>query len=61
MNIGIIIVILIEAIFFLTPVGKIINIVPLNFGYIFIILVLNLISFAMYEILKPTLKLIFKD
>ena len=61
MNIGIVIVILIESIFFLTPVGKIINIVPLNLGYIFIIFILNIISFAVYEILKPTLKMLFKD
>ena len=61
MNIGIIIVILVESVFFLTPIGKIINIVPLNFNYIFIILLLNIISFVMYEVLKPTLRKMFKD
>jgi len=61
MNIGIVIVLIIEAVFFLTPVGKIIDIVPLEFGHIMIIFFINMLSFIIYELLKPTLKILFKD
>ena len=61
MNIGIVIVLIIEAVFFLTPVGKIINIVPLEFGHVMIIFFINILSFIIYELLKPTLKILFRD
>lgn len=61
MNIGLIIVIMIELLFFVTPVGKIIDIASINFEQILLVLVINVISFAVYELLKPVLVKKFRD
>lgn len=61
MNIGLIIVILIELLFFITPVGKVIDIASINMEQILMVLIVNVISFAVYELLKPLLVNKFKD
>ena len=61
MNIGLVIVILIELLFFITPIGKIINIVSLNLSQISIVLIINIVSFIVYELLKPVLVRKFRD
>lgn len=61
MNIGILVVLAVEAIFFLTPVGKIIDIVPIQINLILIVAAFNLLGFVFYELGKPLLKKLFKD
>ena len=61
MNIGLLIVLLIEALMFLTPIGSFIGIVKLDLILIIKILLFNLFGFILYEIGKPVLKKYFKD
>ena len=61
MNIGLLIVLLVEAAFFFTPVGKIISIASINPTTILVVIGINCISFIIYEILKPVLRNVFDD
>ena len=61
MNIGLIIVVIVELIFFMTPVGKIIDIERLNLSQISLVVVVNALSFIIYEMLKPILVKNFED
>jgi len=61
MNIGLLVVILVEAVFFITPVGRVIDIASLSIKQISIVLLINMISFIAYELLKPVLVKKFKD
>lgn len=61
MNIGLIIIILVEFIFFATPLGSVINIVKLNLNQILLVFIVNAISFILYELMKPVLVKNFKD
>ncbi len=61
LNIGLLILLAIEAIVFLTPVGNLIKIETLSINVIIKILLFNLTAFAIYELSKPILKKIFKD
>lgn len=61
MNIGLIVVILIELLVFLTPIGNIIKIVKIDFLTIIIVAMFNLLGLLLYEIAKPILRKIFKD
>lgn len=61
MNMGILGVIIIEAIVFFTPVGKIINVASVNWSIILVVVLANLFSFIIYELAKPILVKIFND
>ena len=61
MNIGLFVVILIELIVFLTPIGNWINLVSLEVSLIIKIVGFNLIGYFLYEISKPILSRLFKD
>ncbi len=61
MNLGIIGVILVEIIFFFTPVGRLINIASINWSVSIIIILFNLLAFIVYELAKPILVHLFKD
>ncbi len=61
MNIGLVIVIVIELLFFITPVGQLINVETLNIRLLLIVVGLNLISFLCYEVIKPILRKLLKD
>ena len=61
MNIGLIIVVLIELIVFATPVGRLINVTTISMSLLLKVVIFNFLSFIMYEISKPILKHIFKD
>ena len=61
MNIGLIIIILIEMLFFLTPIGSIIDIVRVDNNILIKVALLNILTFIIYELLKPVLKKVFKD
>ena len=61
MNMGILGVIIIEAIVFFTPIGKIINVASVNWSIVLIVILANLLSFLIYEFAKPILVRLFKD
>ena len=61
LNLGIIILIIIELLVFLTPVGKLINIVRVDTQLILITLFFNTAGFFAYEGIKPILVKLFKD
>ncbi len=60
-NIGISILLIIEALVFLTPVGNIINIVVVDIKTILLVVLFNLFAFIIYEISKVRVAKIFKD
>lgn len=61
MNIGLIVVAFVEILFFLTPIGKFINIVEIKLLPLLIVLCFNMSGLLLYEIGKPILKRLFKD
>lgn len=60
-NIGLLILIAMESIVFLTPLGSVLSVEFVGVKTIGIVAGLNLISFALYELAKPILKKFFKD
>ncbi len=60
-NIGIFIILLVEAIFFLTPLRQFIGIVKLPISLMLIIIICNMVVFFIYELLKPVLLGLFDD
>lgn len=60
-NIGIILLIIIELLVFLTPIGNIISVELLNMKTLLIVVIFNLLSFIIYEIGKIMIKKHFKD
>lgn len=60
-NIGIFIILLVEAIFFLTPLRQFIGIVKLPISLMLIIILCNMVVFFIYELLKPVLLGLFDD
>ena len=61
MNLGIISLVLIQFIIFLTPISKVLHIVALGFNEVLIIIVLNIIAFLFMEVLKPIISKRFED
>ncbi len=61
MNISLIILIIVELIFFLTPVGSVISIEALSITNVLMVVLFNVFSFFIYEFLKPLLIKRFKD
>ena len=61
MNIGMIFLILIQFLIFLTPVRKILHIVPIGMGGLLIIIILNIFIFLILELMKPFLSRRFQD
>ena len=60
-NIGIAILLIVEALVFLTPVGKIIDVVLVDTRIILLVVLFNLLAFIIYEILKVSLSKILED
>ena len=61
MNIGLAIILLIELLVFMTPLGKIISVESIKPSLVLIVFLINSSSFIIYELLKPLLKKVFKD
>ena len=61
MNYGLLLIFLIELVVFVTPVGKLINIVSIEFELIFVVFLINLMAIFIYELIKPLLVSWFKD
>ena len=60
-NIGLLILIAIESLVFLTPIGKIISVEFVGINTVLIVAGINLISFVIYELFKPIGRKLFKD
>ena len=60
-NIGMIILILMQIIVFTTPIDKLFKVIPLNFVQIMIILISNLVVFGIIDISKLILRKFLKD
>lgn len=61
MNYGILLILIIEFIVFMTPIGKVLNIVLIDYKVLLTVFSINLISIFIYELLKPILVKHFKD
>ena len=61
MNIGLLIVLAIEFLVFLTPIGSFIGLVQLDIFSLILIFLFNFVGLFLYEIGKPILKRLFKD
>lgn len=61
MNYGLLLILLIEFIVFVTPLGKLISITSIDFALILVVFLINLMSIFIYELIKPLLVKYFKD
>ena len=61
MNIGMIILLIMQLIVFGTPVGQIFNITAISFMQIVVIVLINIISFVLIDFLKLGIKKLFRD
>ena len=61
MNYGILLILLIELIVFVTPIGKLISITSIDISLILIAFLINLMAIFIYELTKPFLVKWFKD
>lgn len=61
MNYGLLVVILIEILVFITPLGNLIGLVKVEALLLVKVVLFNLLGFAFYELGKPLLKKLFKD
>ena len=61
MNYGLLLILLIELIVFVTPVGKLISVTSIKFSLILVVFLINFIAIFIYELIKPLLVNLFKD
>ena len=61
LNIGIFILLGVQLLVFLTPIGKIFSLTSISIGEFIFVIIVNIFSFAIIEILKPVLNKWFKD
>lgn len=61
MNIGMIILLLMQILVFGTPIGTIFKIAPLNLTQVLAVIIVNIFAFLFIEISKPIIKKFFKD
>ena len=61
MNYGLLLIILIELIVFITPVGKLISVTSINISLILVVFLINFMVIFIYELIKPLLVKCFKD
>ena len=61
MNYGLLLILLIELIVFVTPVGKLISITSIDISLILVVFLINFMSIFIYELIKPILVNRFKD
>ncbi len=61
LNIGILILFLVQLLVFFTPIGRIFGLKMININQLVFVVVVNLLSFAIIEIIKPLIVKLFKD
>ena len=58
---GIAILLVVQLLVFLTPVGQIFSLTSISIGEFIFVIVMNIFSFAIIELLKPVLNKWFRD
>ena len=61
LNMGIAILLVVQLLVFLTPVGQIFSLTSISIGEFIFVIVMNIFSFAIIELLKPVLNKWFRD
>ena len=61
MNYGLLLILLIELIVFVTPIGKLISITAIDISLILIVFLINFMAIFIYELIKPFLVKWFND
>lgn len=61
MNLGLILILIIELIVFMTPVGRLISIKSISYKIIIIVFIINAHALFIYEAIKPLMEKWFKD
>ena len=61
MNYGLLLILLIELVVFITPVGKLISITSIDISLILVVFLINFMAIFIYELIKPLLVKWFKD
>ena len=61
MNYGLLLILLVELIVFITPIGKLISITSVNINLILVVFIINFLALFIYELIKPLLVKWFKD
>ena len=61
MNIGLIVIFIIELLIFMTPIGGLIYIATIDLNILIIVFLFNILGFIFYELGKPVLTKLFKD
>ena len=61
MNYGLLLILLMELIVFVTPIGKLISITSIDISLILIVFLINFMAIFIYELIKPFLVKWFKD
>ena len=61
MNYGLLLILLIELVVFITPVGELISITSINISLILVVFLINFMAIFVYELIKPLLVKWFKD
>ena len=61
MNYGLLLILLIELIVFVTPIGKLISITSIDISLILVVFLINFMAIFIYELIKPLLVKWFKD
>ena len=61
LNIGIAILLGVQLLVFLTPIGTIFSLTAISFGEFLFVIIMNIFSFAIIELLKPLLNRCFRD
>ena len=61
LNLGILVLLIIQLIVFFTPVGKLFGLEIINLSQFIFVILVNIIAFIILELLKPIITKIFKD
>ena len=61
LNIGFILIVIVQVLTFITPIGGLLKIVPLTFNQVIFIFIVNIIVFLLIEVFKPIIKRVFID
>ena len=61
LNMGILLLFVIQLLVFLTPIGKLFGLVEITFNQLLYVILVNIISFVVIELLKPWIVKTFKD
>ena len=61
LNIGLIFIIIVQVLTFITPIKDILHIAPLSFNQVSLVFIINIILFLLIELSKPIIAKVFKD